>query len=153
MDLRAFSLKQNSLFKCRLQPSAVGWARALPAPRSRHRQQMVVGKARTAVGSACQSRLAAAPHRSHPAHVLARVQLWRKRGGVGLGGAGCLGPAAGWGCGQHQLRRVHRTSEHRLCLSTSSIWLHNSTREELRELQDKVLRDQTAQVKPKSKSL
>lgn len=32
-----FSLKQNSLFKCWLQPSAVGWARALPAPRSHRR--------------------------------------------------------------------------------------------------------------------
>lgn len=66
-----------------------GHGRCRP-PHSRHQQQMVAGKAKTAVGSACQSRPAAVPRLSHPARILAQVWPWCPRG-AGLESCGELG--------------------------------------------------------------
>lgn len=161
MDLRAFSLKQNSLFKCRLQPSAVGWARLLPAPRSPRQRQMAAGKARTVVGSACQSHPAAVsppfPPGMSSGSGSALGEPWEPKG---IGVLGVRGVRARVGGALSIIcTRDRKTSKHQLYLFPSSLWIHDSIREEPQGLrsdtkhQDKVLPNQMAKVKLKSKQV
>lgn len=156
MDLQVFSLKQNSLFKCRLQPSAAGWARALPAPPQPPPATNGCGEGEDG-GGICLSKPPRCSSPSFPpgTHFGSSLALVPKGSGAGkLRGAGGLGPAS-----QHHPCRVQKTSEHRLCLFPSSLWIRDSMREEPRGLrsdskhQEKALLDQTAEVKLKSKSI
>lgn len=122
-------------------------------PAAHRRHQMLVGKVRMTVGSACQSHPAAVPNTVPTQHV-----VWIQSGPKENVDSQ---REEGWGlqAGDAVSIILHPDKlPAQLCLFPSSLWIHDSTREERQGLssdskhQEKVLPDQIAKATLKSKS-